>query len=112
VPSWAPDLEIIGQRSLNQLYMPPTEAIRRALEASRGIAPIVKFRSDHHVLFTLGYNMGKAVEKQANGGSKTDRNYHGTSPLGESERLSATLVGLFGINAPFLLKERSEPNTY
>jgi hypothetical protein len=114
-PSWAPDLEVLGRRALSEHFVPPSYEIQHVLRASAGVAPIMHFSDDFKVLYTAVYDLGSVIENYIDvrgGRFGTDKGYWGRHPLRKALPDSTVLVGLFGINAPFLLQiVKVEPAT-
>jgi hypothetical protein len=113
-PSWAPDLDILGHRSPHYPpFQSPVMLDHRSLLRLGGLAPIARFSDDLRVLYTKGFFMGRVIKKGSfDGRFATDHHSHGYRALRESLLHSAMLVGLFGLNVPFLLQQVSESPTY
>jgi hypothetical protein len=112
--SWAPNLDILGHRSPHyHPFQSPVLPVHRSLLRLGGLAPIARFSDDLRVLYTEGFFMGRVIKKGSfDGRFATDHNYHGYHALRESLPHSAMLVGLFGLNVPFLLQQVPESPTY
>lgn len=114
VPSFCPELEVLGRRSLNSRFAPPATAIRQIMARRTGMLPIADFTKDCRELMTLGYDMGRVTTIDPSGGGfVTSKNYHGYAPFNDEPPFELLLVGLFGINAPFFLRQtQDEPAKY
>jgi hypothetical protein len=94
-PSWAPDLGVLGQRTLNDRFVPPSDEIQSVIEASNCVAPILQFSQDFKILYTAGYYMGRVFYNDIDmsvGRFKTDRGYQGRQPMRETLPDSTILV--------------------
>jgi hypothetical protein len=106
-PSWAPVLSMIGFRTPSQEFTPPLSAIKRALQASNEIVLIIRFSEDQKQIHTVGRCMGLVRDTDpVDGYFTTDNGYSGyrDPKYKETGPEMALLVGLFGINAPFILR--------
>jgi hypothetical protein len=65
VPSFSPELEVLGRRTLSASFMPPITSIRQIVGDSRGIIPIAEFTNDCREMMTLGYFMGTVISIDA-----------------------------------------------
>jgi hypothetical protein len=113
-PSFSADLEALGRKALRDVCKPPLTDLRLALNVSRGVLPIADFTSDCREMMTLGYDMGHVTFLNArNGKFRTSKDYTGVAPFQDMPRFDIFLVGLFGINAPFLLRRtQDDPTRY
>lgn len=112
-PSWAPELDVLGQRSLKESDAPILEKIDHALSHIDQPTVHSTFSNDLRIMYAMGYNMGEAIPESTSFDLRsqfstyfsTHSGYHGH--LGHKANLRAGknyLVGLFGINVPFLLQ--------
>jgi hypothetical protein len=114
VPSFSPELDALGRRTLSARFAPPVAAIRQIMKESSGVVPIAEFTNDCREMMTLGFFMGTVTSMDAwDGRFTTSMDYHGYAPFNDEPEFAIFLVGLFGINAPFLLRQTQvKPRKY
>jgi hypothetical protein len=112
LPSWAPALDTLGGP---EHIKPPGywfPLVYRAISAFKRNGSIVLFSDDCKILHTAGCFMGMITSWTKEFRFTTNRGYRGWS-IPPDVDASLFLVALFGIRAPFVLKQVSlEPPTH